>query len=257
MKALITGASSGIGRDMARVLANMGVELYLVARRAQRLEELKEELDVPVHTMVLDLSKKQTCILLYERLKNEQIDILINNAGLGDYGNFDETKLSKDITMIDTNITALHILTKLFLKDFKKRDSGYILNVASSAAFLPGPLMATYYATKSYVLRLSMAIHKELKKAGSHVSISVLCPGPVKTEFDQVANVAFLMDGMSSEKAAAIAIQGMFCHHLLIVPGILMKISRIACRMLPDALLMECSYHIQHHKNHGDHTHGQ
>ena len=250
MKALITGASSGIGRDMARVLGNLGIELFLVARRGNRLQELKDELDVPVNVIVLDISKKENCILLHQRLKQEQIDILINNAGFGDYGEFDQTKLSKELAMIDTNITAVHMLTKLFLKDFKKRNSGYILNVASSAAFLPGPLMATYYATKSYVLRLSMSIYKELKKSGSRVSVSVLCPGPVKTEFDKVANVKFLMEGTSSAEVAAAAIEGMFKEKLLIIPGILMKLGYACTRMFPNAVLMECSYHIQHRKNH-------
>lgn len=250
MKALITGASSGIGRDMARLLANMGVELFLVARRSQRLYELKKELKVPVTVIVLDVSKKENCILLHQRLQSEELDIVINNAGFGDYGSFDETKLTKELEMINTNITAVHILTKLFLKDFKKRDSGYILNVASSAAFLPEPLMATYYATKSYVLHLSMAVYKELKKSGSHVSVSTLCPGPVKTEFDQVANVHFLMEGTSSEEIAAIAIEGMFKQRFMIIPGVLMKLSYACTRWLPNAVLMECSYHIQHRKNH-------
>ena len=148
MKALITGASSGIGRDMARVLAKAKVDLILVARRKERLMELKKELPVHVTVVVLDVSKRENCEALYQRFVHEPIDILINNAGFGDYGEFHETELDKDLQMVQTNIQAVHILTKLFLKDFIRRDKGYILNVASSAAFLPGPLMATYYATK-------------------------------------------------------------------------------------------------------------
>ena len=249
MKALITGASSGIGRDMARVLAKAKVDLILVARRKERLMELKKELPVHVTVVVLDVSKRENCEALYQRFVHEPIDILINNAGFGDYGEFHETELDKDLQMVQTNIQAVHILTKLFLKDFIRRDKGYILNVASSAAFLPGPLMATYYATKSYVLRLSMAIWKELQKKGSHVSISVLCPGPVRTEFDKVPNVKFLMDGKTSEEVAAIAIRRMLEKKLLIIPGMLMKASYIATRFLPNRLLMSCSYHIQHRKN--------
>lgn len=249
MKALITGASSGIGRDMARCLAMMEVDLILVARREDRLMELKRELPVHVQTICLDISKKENCLALYQRVKKENIDILINNAGFGDFGLFDETSLDKELEMISTNIQAVHILTKLFLKDFKKANNGYILNVASSAAFLPGPLMATYYATKSYVLRLSLGIAKELKKERSNVSISVLCPGPVQTEFDKVANVSFLLSGKSSKQVATDAIFYMFNRKLIIIPGILMKLSYGLTKVLPNQLISECSYHIQNKKN--------
>lgn len=249
MKALITGASSGIGRDMARVLAEMEVDLILVARRGERLEELKQELPVDVQVITADISDINICKALYQRVKDEHIDILINNAGLGDCGNFDKTSLDKDIQMIQTNMQAVHILTKLFLKDFIKRDSGYILNVASSAAFLPGPLMATYYATKSYVLHLTMAIYKELKVRHSHVSISALCPGPVQTEFANVANVNFMMKGKSSQQIAKDAIYDMFRKKLVIIPGMLMKVSYFLTRIMPNEVLLECSYHIQHRKN--------
>lgn len=249
MKALITGASSGIGKEMAYVLATMKVDLILVARRAERLQKLKEELSVNVTIIRADVSDVQVCKALYQRVKKEAIDILINNAGFGDFGSFNKTSLDKDIQMLHTNIQAVHILTKLFLKDFIKRDSGYILNVASSAAFLPGPFMATYYATKSYVLRLSMAVYKELKVRKSNVAISVLCPGPVQTEFAQVANVDFMMKGKTSQVIANDAIYGMFQKQLLIIPGLLMKVSYVLSRILPNAILMECSYHIQHWKH--------
>ena len=250
MKALITGASSGLGRDMAKLLSQMGAEVFLVARRADRLAQLEEELPGKATSIVLDISHKQNCIALYKRMEAEHIDVLINNAGFGDYGEFDQTDLSKELQMIQTNIIALHVLTKLFLKDFKRRNHGRILNVASSAAFLPGPLMATYYATKSYVLRLSLGIAKELQKSNSKVSISVLCPGPVQTEFDQVANIAFLMKGMRCEHVAACAIEGVMKRKLIILPGLLMKAGYVCSKVLPDRVLMECSYHIQHHKNH-------
>lgn len=251
MKALITGASSGIGRDMARVLAEMEVELILVARRSERLEELKQELSVNVQVICADISDINVCKALYQRVKKEHVDILINNAGFGDCGDFDKTSLDKEMHMIQTNIHAVHILTKLFLKDFIKRDSGYILNVASSAAFLPGPLMATYYATKSYVLRLTMAIYKELKVRHSHVSISALCPGPVKTEFSNVANVSFMLQGKPSEQIAKDAIHAMFQKKLLIIPGILMKASYFLTRIMPNEIILESSYRIQHRKNKG------
>lgn len=249
MKALITGASSGLGKDMAKVLAAYGVDLILVARRGERLKELANELDVQVDTICMDLSDEQNCKLLYERTKTEEIDILINNAGFGLAGNFDETDLDKELEMINTNIKALHILTKLFLKDFKARDYGYILNVASSAAFLPGPLMATYYSTKAYVRNLTLGIRKELSKSKSHVYISALCPGPVETEFSQVANVKFAMKGKSSMEVAKQAIDGMFERKAQIIPGRLMKLSYGLCKIMPLAVLLAASYHIQKRKN--------
>ena len=176
MKALITGASSGIGLDMARYLAKQKCELILVAKDKEKLEKVQETLPTKVTIIVADLSNEQKVKELYVLTKKENIDILINNAGFGDFGFFTETDLNKEINMIDTNIRAVHILTKSFLKDMEKRDSGYILNVASSAAFQPGPLMATYYATKSYVYQLTEAIYYEQKKKKSNVHLSVLCP---------------------------------------------------------------------------------
>ena len=195
MKALITGASSGIGREIARQLSAMGIDVILVARRMTRLQELKEELEGNVQIICMDLRDALSCRMLYERLREEDIDILVNNAGFGVYGAFDETDLDKELAMIDVNVRAVHILTKLFLRDFIARDYGYILNVASIAGYLPGPLMAGYYASKAYVLRLSEAIYGELRRKKSNVHITALCPGPVQTEFNQVANVRFRIKG--------------------------------------------------------------
>lgn len=197
MLALITGASSGIGRDMARVLAGMGWDLILVARRKERLEELKGELTaVSVQTICADLARDDECRRVYELTKDSSVDMLVNNAGFGLAGEFVDTDLDRELEMINVNIRALHILTKLFVRDFVARDSGIILNVASSAGFMSGPLLSTYYASKNYVLRLTEAIHEELRRRGSHVGISVLCPGPVNTEFDRVADVRFSVKGI-------------------------------------------------------------
>ena len=174
MKALITGASSGIGRDMARYLASLGWDLILVARREARLLELKQELSTNVRTIILDVGKQEDCYRLYEETKDENVDMLVNNAGFGLAGEFVKTDLDTELNMIDVNIRAVHILTKLFVKDFAARDSGYILNVASSAGFMPGPLLSTYYATKNYVLRLTEALYEELRRKGSRVKVSVL-----------------------------------------------------------------------------------
>ncbi len=250
MKALITGASSGIGRDMARYLATMGWDLILVARREDRIKELKHELkNVNVRCIVTDVGRKSDCYALYDTVKDETIDMLINNAGFGLAGEFVKTDLDTELNMIDVNVTAVHILTKLFLRDFVKRDSGIILNVASSAGFMPGPLLSTYYATKNYVLRLSEAVYEELRQKGSHVHISVLCPGPVNTEFNDVAKVKFAVDGISSEECARIAIDGALKGKLVIIPGLMMKVGLFLRRFAPEKFLLKLAYGFQKRKN--------
>lgn len=250
MKALITGASSGIGRDMARVLASYGIDLVIVARRGERLQELKAELSdqVDVTTVCLDLAEPGNCCLLYEKFRREPIDILINNAGFGLAGAFEQTDLDRELAMIDTNVKAVHILSKLFLHDFIERDFGYVLNVASSAAFLPGPLMAAYYASKAYVRNLTLAMRKEVQKQHANVAITTLCPGPVQTEFEQVAHVKFAVAGKASDEVAKTAIDGMFANQAQVIPGPLMKLAYISCKLFPTAWLSEVSYHIQKRK---------
>lgn len=245
MKALVTGASSGIGRDMARYLSRLGYDLIIVAQREDRLIKLKEELKTNVQVISMDLSNKENCINLYESVKEQYIDLLINNAGFGEFGNFDETDLEKEIKLINTNITAVHILTKLFLKDMKRKDNGRILNVASVAGFAPGPLMAAYYSSKSYVLRLSQAIYTELKKDKSNVHISVLCPGPVATEFNDVAGVKFSLKPLSSEYVAKYAIDKTLKNKLIIIPGIINKMMRLLSKIIPSNLLSEVVYNNQ------------
>lgn len=164
MKALVTGASSGIGRDIARVLSNMGYDIIAVARDGVKLNELKNELSTKVEIIAVDLSDPETCKELYKTVRNKGIDVLVNNAGFGEFGEFTEANLDKELSMINTNITAVHILTKLFLQDMVKKDKGYILNVASIAGFMPGPLMATYYSTKSYIVRLTREYIYRAKK---------------------------------------------------------------------------------------------
>jgi len=198
MISLITGASSGIGRDMAFEFADRGYDLILVARSFDRLKEVKNEIikkydKCNVLIMKCDVSNVKSVKNLYNDVRKEfvNIDVLVNNAGFGDCGKFYETDLEKDISMINTNILGLHVLTKLFLQDMVKVNKGYILNIASIAGFMPGPLMATYYSTKAYVVRLTRAIAKELKVDNSKVRIAAFCPGPVNTEFDKNANVTF------------------------------------------------------------------
>jgi len=248
MKALITGASSGIGLDMAKYLATKKCELILVSRDREKLEEIQEKLPTKVTIIVADLSIEQKVKELYVITKKENIDILINNAGFGDFGNFTTTDLNKELNMIDTNIKAVHILTKSFLKDMEARNSGYILNVASSAAFQPGPLMATYYATKSYVYQLSEAIHYEEKKKKKNVHVSVLCPGPVDTNFNNVAGVKFGIKPLKSSYVAKYAIDNMFKNKMLIIPGTKMKAAKFFSRFLSDKFLLRITYRIQKKK---------
>ena len=234
---------------MAKILSHKGYDLILVARRKKRLEELKKELPTKVKIITLDISSTFNCMKLYDKVKKEDIDIIINNAGFGLLGEFSETNIDKELDMIDTNIKAVHILTKLFLQDFILRDKGYILNVSSSASFLAGPLMSTYYATKNYVLKLTMAINEELRRKKSNVYVGLLCPGPVDTEFNEVANVKFSLKGQSSEYVAKYAIDQMFKRKLIIIPGFKMKFICSMNKFVPKKLLLKITYNIQKKKD--------
>lgn len=245
MKALITGASSGIGANIAKVLSEMGYDIILVARRKTRLAKVKSEIKTNVEVINMDISSTFNCMELYNQVKDQDIEILVNCAGFGVFGDFTVTSLDKELDMIDTNIKGLHVLTKLFLQDFTKRNKGYILNVASSAAFQPGPLMASYYATKAYVLRLTEAIYGELREIKSNVGVSALCPGPVDTEFNKVAKVKFAIKSMNSMDVANYAVKKMFKKKLIIIPGTMMKLNYIFNRFLPQKLILKISYNIQ------------
>lgn len=248
MIALITGASSGIGADMARILSEKGYDLILVARNKRKMESLSKELKTNVEIIPMDISSTYNCTELYNIVKKKDIDILINNAGFGLFGHFNTTKLDKELDMIELNIKTVHTLTKLFLKDFIKKNKGYILNVASSAAFMPGPLMATYYATKAYVLHLTEAINEELKRDNKNVYVGALCPGPVNTNFNKVAGVSFNLDSLESYDVAKYAINKMLKNKVVIVPGIKIKIGIFILRFLPRNLVRKIAYKIQKSK---------
>ncbi len=251
MKALITGASSGIGRDMARYLSSKGFDLVLTARSREKLEKLKEELDTDVKIVCADLADPDGAFELYRQCRDDGIDFLINNAGYGLFGKFDKTDLYDELDMINVNIRSLHILTKIFLRDFKKRGSGRILNVASSAGFMTGPLMAAYYASKNYVVRLSLAIYEELRREKSPVKISVFCPGPVDTNFNERAGVRFGISSISSQYAAEYAIDNALNGKTVIIPTLGMKLGTIGSRFLPFKMLGAMTYNIQHKKSGG------
>ena len=248
MRALITGASSGIGRSFAYLLADMGYDLILVARRKNKMESIKESVNVNVDIYSIDISTTFNCHKLYNKVKNEDIDIIINAAGFGLIGDFKDTNLDRELDMVDLNIKAVHTLTKLFLKDFVKKDKGYILNVASIAAFEPGPLMATYYATKAYVHNLTTAINYELKKIKSNVYVGCLNPGPVDTEFNKVAQVKFNLKSQSSDYVAKYALDKMFKKKKIIIPGFRIKMGYLASKILPLNIVLNYTYKDQEKK---------
>ena len=234
--AIITGASSGIGQEFVRQLDQKGYELLLVARREDRLLKLKNECK-RADIFVGDLSNEEQCYELFDLIKDKDIDLFINNAGFGDCGEFVETDLEKEKQMIQVNIKALHILMKLVLKNMVKVDHGRILNVASSAGLLPGgPYMSTYYATKSYVTSLTRGVSRELKDKKSHVYVGCLCPGPVDTEFNQVAQVEFALKGITPQYCVSYALDMMDKGKVTIVPSMLMKTATTAAKLVPAAL---------------------
>jgi len=248
MKALITGASSGIGKEISIVLNDMGYDVILVAKNKKKLEKFASTLSGNVEIIDTDISSTYNCMKLYNKVKKEDIEIVVNNAGFGLFGEFTETKIDKEMDMIDTNIKGLHTLTKLFLSDFKEKNSGYILNVASSAAFLPGPLMSTYYATKAYVLHLTEALNEELRRVKSNVYIGTLCPGPVDTNFNKTAGVEFNLKSLSASYVASYAINKMFKRKTIIIPSVKIKLGVFIIRFLPRKLVAKISYNIQRKK---------
>ena len=210
----------------------------------ENLEKVKKEIKTNVQIIPLDVSTTTNCIELYNKIKEENIDILINNAGVGVFGEFSETDLNKELSLIDLNIKAVHTLTKLFLKDFKKRNSGYILNVGSTAAFSPGPLMATYFASKAYVLRLTQAIYEELRQEKSNVYIGVLCPGPVNTNFNNNLGIKF-KKAQESKDVVEYAIKKMFKRKLVIIPSLSLRLNTFFNRFIPTKVLLKANYNVQ------------
>ncbi len=244
--ALITGASSGIGLELARIFAKNKPNLVLVARSGDKLKALSDELTkasgVKVKVIPADLSILKNCELLVNELKNENItiDYLINNAGFGTSGFFTDTDLQKEIEMINLNITALTYLTKIYGREMKQRGSGKILNVSSTAAFQPGPLMAVYYATKAYVQSFSEALANELK--GTGVTVTALCPGPTASGFQSAANInnVRLVKGRKLPTSAEVALFGynaMMKGKTFAVQGLMNKIGVQFVRFVPRKII--------------------
>src|ERR1043165_5045854 len=241
--ALITGASSGIGLDLARLFAKEGYDLVLVARSEGKLRELAAELErdcgVKAHVVVADLAKPEAPRPLVAALPVD-VDVLVNNAGFGVAGPFVATALAKELEMIQVNIVALTELTKLLLAPMVARRRGRVLNVASTAAFQPGPLMAVYYATKAYVLSFSEAIADELRNSG--VTVTALCPGPTETGFAAVADMTTtrlfnVAKPMSSADVAPAGYAAMKRGRRVVIPGVKNKLLTQSVRVSPRRLV--------------------
>ncbi len=247
--ACITGASSGIGREFAVQLSKMGYNLVLVSRDVKELKKLAAGLNTRCSIIPCDLSDEKACIRLAYKLRKYRLSVLINNAGFGDIGNFHQTSLQKDLDMINVNVKAVHILTKKLLPGFIRRNCGYILNVASCAGLLPGgPYMASYYATKAYITSMTCAIHEELKEAGSRVRISILCPGPVSTNFNRVANVRFSLPGIPASFCVRYALKQMFRGKMVIIPTLPIKAVVTASRFVPRNMMLAMTSKQQQRK---------
>lgn len=249
MLALITGASSGLGVEFARLLAINGYDLIISARRMDRLESLKNVLEkkykINVEVFQADLSKVAEVERLAEYCYKNDIDVLINNAGFGILKAFHNISNEENTNLINTNITALTLLSQEFIKTQKR---GYILNVASAAAFLPGPLLSSYYASKAYVLSLSVAVNEELKRSGKPVSVTTLCPGPMKTEFFATAGASKKWATATPRTCAKRALRAMFKRKPLVFSDNLIALAAFGTKFLPFNLLTKLSYRIQRSK---------
>lgn len=250
--ALITGATTGIGYELARCFARDGFELVLVARDAARLASVAQEMhgisQAAVRVIPADLAQSQAPWTIFEQVKS--VDCLVNNAGFGLLGPFVGSDLNKELEMIQVNVTALVHLTKLFLKGMQERGSGRILNVASTAAFQPGPLMAIYYSSKAFVLSFSEAIAEELR--GSGVTVTVLCPGPTATEFVKRARMEGtrlvrdkLMGMMSAREVAELGYRGLMSGRVVVVPGLLNNLGVQVLRISPRAIVRRVARQLQ------------
>lgn len=250
--AIVTGASAGIGTELARLAAADGYRLLLVARRADRLQTLAAELEA-AHGLrpliaAVDLSERDAPDRVMAATRGEQIDMLINNAGFGTFGPFASTPLERTESLLEVNITALTRLTRLCLPGMIERGSGLIMNVASIAAFMPGPGMAAYYASKAYVLHLSEALDREVRDSG--VIVSALCPGPTRTEFQHAAGmsgsgVTERLRFMTAADVARIGYRGLKVGRPVVVTGLLNKLRASAPRLLPRRLATNIVARIQ------------
>ncbi len=247
--AVITGASSGIGAEFAKRLAKEGYSLILIARRKDRLEELAKTLSAECVLLSVDLTDMNACQELMQELKKYDIHVFVNNAGFGYCGETINIDTDTELNMIDLNVKTMHLFSKFAIKQMTEKNRGYILNVASSAGLLPaGPYMSTYYATKAYVTSFTRGLAEELRRANSKVYIGCLCPGPVDTEFNKVANVEFALKGISAYDCANYAITQMFRKKITIVPAFKMKVLVVLARFIPTKLYIRIAAKQQRKK---------
>lgn len=237
MKALITGGTSGIGKDIAISLANRGYDLILVSRKENELNKIKNKVKTNVTFISLDLTKEEECFKLLDMTKDLDIDVFINNAGYGDIGRINKTDINKEINMVKLNDIATLILGKAFLLRFIEKNKGYVMFVASAAAFGVAPYMNVYYATKSFVYSLAHGYYRELRDMKSNVRISVLCSGPVKTNFERVANAKFNINSLSSEYVGEYAVKKMLKNKFEIVPGFSIKMGHFFSHFIPKKII--------------------
>jgi uncharacterized protein len=260
MTALVTGASGGIGEDLARLFAADGHDLVLVARSQDKLARISEELagkhSVSARVVVSDLARAAAPQEIYDELQREgvHIDALVNNAGFGSYGLFAETDLQRELELLQVNVVALTHLTKLFLPAMIARKRGYVMNVASTAAFQPGPLMAVYYASKAYVLNFSEALSNET--GGTGVVVSALCPGPTETGFIAAAGMErsklFERAAMDSPAVAEIGYRGLLEGRRVVIPGFKNAFIARAAGLFPRGFVMNVVRGIQERRGDGD-----
>ena len=239
--AVITGASSGIGEEFVKRLAREGYKIILVARRKERLEKTKEKLtsaEVECEIITADLGQISECRRLMDALSDRNIGVFINNAGLGDLNLFNEMDINKAIRIIDVNIKALTILFHGLLNQFINNNNGIIINVSSIAGLLPaGPYMSVYYATKSYVTSLTRAVDYEIKNK-YNIKVKALCPGPVDTEFNEVANSKFKLKSISPDKCVNYTIKKLKSKRIILTPTIGVRITELFSRFIPIKLLL-------------------
>lgn len=246
--ALITGATSGLGYEFVKLFANDGYNLVLVARNGQKLDEIRESFkNIEVTAIPKDLSVPGAAKEVFQDVDKQgiEIDILVNNAGFGLLGKFDELDIYKQLEMIQLNITALTELTYYILPKMKQRNSGRIMNVASTAAFQPGPLMAVYYATKAFVLSLSEALVEELK--GSNVTVTTLCPGATKTNFGAVASLEgtkLFSRAMASDMVAKTGYEALMSGKRVIITGGLNKAGALGAKFMPRSMAAKIAKYV-------------